>query len=235
MKYNRLHTGLVAILSVFILTGCYTQLQTVHEHRILSQSETKSSYIESDSDTPEATREKQGDRQPQIPEGEEETYLYGYEDGVEEGYEDGWTDAEEFYFKDYETARWYREHGISLSGSHKFYPHYSHHYDPFFSYFPRYRYPYHRSGWSLSFHFGGWYSWDYYNPRFYHDYYAWHHDPFYRWGYYRYPGYRPYYGYNNFYHGNYYVYFNNYHRTGRVVSDRTYGPRSSGLRNEGVT
>ncbi|MEX0994272.1 MAG: hypothetical protein WD599_02015, partial [Balneolaceae bacterium] len=230
MKNIRRYTGLIVILSAFMLTGCYTQLQTAHEHQINSESDMRSGYYSSQSDEEKVSREEREAPRAQIPEEEEETYLYGYEDGVEEGYEEGWTDAEEYYFKDYETAQWYRNQGVTLSGSHRVIHHYYHH-RPYYPGYGFYHYP---SRWSLSFHFGSGYSRGYYNPWFYHDFYAWHSDPFYRWGYYRYPAYGPYFG-SPYYGGNLYVFYNNFHRTGRAAPSRSYGPRSTGLRNEGVT
>lgn len=232
MKKKLYQPGLIAALAVFLLSGCYTQLQTFEPRHVTSESDSQRGYIGAQSDDSQLNREEREERRAQIPEDEEETYLYGYEDGVEEGYEEGWIDAEEYYFKDYETARWYRERGFSLSRDHHFVHHNNRYYydSPHSS---RYGYGYYPSRFYLSFHFGGWHSWRHYRPVYYHDYYAWHYDPYYRWDYYRYPFYRPYYG--SPYYGNTYVFFNNYNRRIRPASNRTYSPRSTGFRNEGVT
>jgi hypothetical protein len=199
------HITLLIAAGLF-LSGCYTQVKTVHSDRGVHPSAP--------------------DRQAPV---EQRSGQIVSEEDYVLGYEDGWDDAEEFYFKDYEAKQWYLDHGINLAHN----PHarraaYSsvHHHHHYFGsyYYPPYFHRYYSpSRWhfSMAFHYG-WYrpyhsfGWAYYSPyRFY--------DPFY--SYYGYYG-GGYWGYGGWYSRPIVVY------STRTVR-RDYGPRSTGLATRG--
>lgn len=207
-------TFLIAVLAL-TATSCYTQLYTTTPSG-------SGGYYASPSETERVTSgdrslEQRGDEVVS-----EEDYTLGYDDG--------WSDAESYYFKDYEAQRWYEEYGATLAHD-PYVRHYTlNHYrytrgfSPYHSYYyPHYPYYSHVDSWSFSlgFHVGwGWNHWypHYrYNP--YYDYYA-------------YPGYYPYYGgywgWGRPYYGNTIVIYN-----GSRGTARNYGPRGNGLTSRG--
>ncbi len=199
------HIALFIAAGLF-LSGCYTQVKTVHSDRGVHPA-------------PADRQAPVDQRAGQIV--SEEDYVLGYEDG--------WDDAEEFYFKDYEAKQWYLDHGINLAHNpnvrRAYYSSVHHHHHYFGSYYyPPYFHRYYspaRWHFSLGFHYG-WYrpfhsfGWAYYSPyRFY--------DPFY--SYYGYYG-GGYWGYGGWYTRPIVVY------STRTVR-RDYGPRSTGLATRG--
>ncbi|MEX1213159.1 MAG: hypothetical protein WEA36_09965 [Balneolaceae bacterium] len=98
--------GIGAILLSSLLTGCYTQVQTIERERVV--------YLPQDREQTKAVQQEQAlDSRVQAGHLEEDpNYLYPYEDGHEDGYEDGWVDAESYYFIDYEARNWYDRHAV---------------------------------------------------------------------------------------------------------------------------
>lgn len=215
---TKITTFLIAVVAISA-TSCYTQLRTTYS------SYPGSGYHSSDSNT---ERVASGERAV-----EERSDQVVNEEDYTLGYDDGWSDAEAYYFKDYEAKRWYEEYGASLAHD-PYVRHYTinnHYYgkgySPFHSYYyPHYPYYSHaywspRWSFSLGFHVGwGWNSWhnSYYN--------------FPPYNYYGYPGYYPYYGgywgYHGPYYGNTIVIYN-----GSRGTSRNYGPRNNGLSSRG--
>ncbi|MDR9364798.1 MAG: hypothetical protein RI575_05645 [Balneolaceae bacterium] len=212
---KKITTFLIAVLAM-TATSCYTQLRTTYS------SYPGNGYYSSDSNTErvassERSVEERGDQVVN-----EEDYTLGYDDG--------WSDAEAYYFKDYEAKRWYEEYGATLAHDpyvrhYTLNHYYGRGYSPFHSYYyPHYPYYSYFDSWnfSIGFHFGwGWNSWRHR--------YAYH--PFY--DYYAYPGYYPYYGgYYGWgyrpYYGNTFVIYN-----GSRGTSRNYGPRNNGLSSRG--
>ncbi|MEX2602104.1 MAG: hypothetical protein WD355_10675 [Balneolaceae bacterium] len=225
MKRILSQTGLLGVVSVFLLTGCYSQLQTVHYYDGYGPA-TEKDRSEQNAQARQEIREE--DRT--LSADPEESYLYGYDDGLDEGYTEGWGDAELYYFKDYETARWFREQGFTLSVGKKFANYYNyHHFSGFYPYSARYWYGHnlYSPGWRINFRFGNWYHMNY--SHWHHYDLAWYGHP-YGWNYYRYPFYDPYY-YGYPYYGSTYVFNNNYYGFTPSGQGRQNTIRSSGLSN----
>ena len=238
MKRQKFMNSGLALAAIFLFSGCYTQLHTIHEQRIVDRRPAKAVETVSDNayNAPRQTA-SQPDTERVITASDEESYLEGYEHGVEDGYEDGWTDAESYYFKDYEAAEFYREnnailgyrdadvvyvdnyygHGYSpyvLSGFHTPFYHHSGFYHPFaFHHYPR-----------SSFHFGF---------NFGHGF--GHHNPYYGGHFYPYGSFFAFGFHGSFHHGSF---FNHGHggfiHSGSNVG-RTRTVRSSGLSSRGTT
>ncbi|MGM0505683.1 MAG: hypothetical protein ACQER4_00675 [Bacteroidota bacterium] len=106
MKRNVWRYGIGAILLSSLLTGCYTQVQTIERERVV--------YLPQDREQTMAIQQDEAlDARVQAGHLEEDpNYLYPYEDGHEDGYEDGWVDAEAYYYIDYEARNWYDRHAI---------------------------------------------------------------------------------------------------------------------------
>lgn len=215
---TRITSFLIAVLAI-TATSCYTQLKTTYDTYPAN-----GYYSSSDGErvvSGERSLDERGDEVVN-----EEDYTLGYDDG--------WSDAEGYYFKDYEAKRWYEEYGATLAHDpyvrHQVVHHnyYTRGYSPYHSYYyyphyPYYSHAYWSSRWTfgLGFHVGWnhWYPHYAYNP--YYDYYA-------------YPGYYPYYGgyrgwgYGGPYYGNTFVIYN-----GSRGTSRNYGPRGNGLTSRG--
>lgn len=215
------HTGLFGILSVFLLTGCYSQLQTVDYYTGYG--------LEAERDRSEQiaqTRQEVREGERSISADPEESYLYGYEDGLDEGYTEGWGDAELYYFKDYETARWFRDQGFTLSAGRNIANYYNYH-SGFYPYSTRFWYGrnFYSPGWRVNFRFGNWYHMNY--SHWHHYDLAWYGHP-YGWNYYRYPFYDPYY-YGYPYYSGTYIFNNHYYGPNQSGQSRPNTIRSSGL------
>lgn len=214
MKFNTLSGTLILVFAGLLTSGCYTQLQT-------AQPDEQSVWY-----TPERVDR---DQRPVRPEPSAEIVN---EEDYEIGYEDGWVDAEDYYFKDYETAEWYRNSGATLATAYNarvinnYY--YGHTFYPSSYYLTRYQYPRWRFG--FGFHFG-FHSYDYYGyPSPY--YTGYYHTPYYAYpsfgGYY---GYHGYYGHRPVYYGIVYYNSGSNGRSSRTVRNN---PRSTGLSSAGV-
>lgn len=203
----------ILIASGLFLSGCYTQVKTVHSDR---------GYYPASTQPAPDRRAPVEQRQGQIV--NEEDYVLGYEDG--------WDDAEEYYFKDYEAKEWYLNYGINLAHDRHVRRSYSsvhHHY-----------YPYHFSSWYTPpfyrYYGPAYYGHSYFAVRFYRPHFSigfgWgFHDP------YRFY-YDPYSYYGSFYGGH--SVFNGYYGRPVIVYNtrtvqREYGPRSTGLASRGNT
>ena len=226
--------NIILITFSFILSGCYTQLQSLDYSKPTYRNHSWDSYPNSNSpedlivsnahdstynDEEYVTEEDLQEngifyKNYEIADWYEDNYadkIYweGYNDGFEEGYSDGYSDAIDDYWDD---------HFYSLRYT---------------------RYKYNRIGW----HFG-WRSYlaFSYNPYYYNDFY-W--NGYYAGGYwigFSYPiwgGYDPYYyggcGYHRYsYNRNLVVIYNDYHRVDRSRNNRYYNePRSTGLISRG--
>lgn len=215
---TRITSFLIAVLAI-TATSCYTQLQTAYD------SYPASGYYSSDDDRVVSGNRSLEERSNEVV--NEEDYTLGYDDG--------WSDAEGYYFKDYEAKRWYEEYGATLAHD-PYVRHYTlnHHrygrgFSPYHSYYyphyPYYSHAYWSSRWTFSLGFHAGWGWNHWYPHYsynpYYDYYA-------------YPGYYPYYGgywgwgYNRPYYGNTVVIYN-----GSRGTNRTYGPRGNGLTSRG--
>ncbi|MGF1671277.1 MAG: hypothetical protein ACFCU6_12580 [Balneolaceae bacterium] len=95
------------IIAALLTSSCYTELQTVERHVVVKERAEKPVYSEKEKSEQEPVERI-------IEATDEESYLEGYEHGIEDGYQEGWTDAEAYYFKDYETAQFYRKHHAAL-------------------------------------------------------------------------------------------------------------------------
>ena len=223
------------VIAALFTTGCYTQLQTVHEHRITSVDKTERSGYTSQPQSAERPVQSTADERV-VEVADEESYLEGYEDGATDGYEDGWTDAELYYFKDYETAQYYRENQAVLGHQtsrityvHNYYGHgypsyaYSGFYSPFYHH-SAYGYPvaYHHypaSRFHLSFHFG-------------HSYHSYYRYPYYSGFYYPYGSFFGFGFHRPFFHGGFVHHGGGFvHKSG---VNRTRTVRSSGLSSRGT-
>ena len=203
----------ILIASGLFLSGCYTQVKTVHSDR---------GYYPASTQPAPDRRAPVEQRQGQIV--NEDDYVLGYEDG--------WDDSEEYYFKDYEAKEWYLNYGIDLAHDRHVRRSYStvqHHY----------YYPYHFSSWYTPpfYRYYGptnyghsYFAFQFYRPHFsigfgwgFHDPYRFYYDPYSYYGGY----YSGYWGYNSGYYGRPVIVYNT-----RTVQ-RDYGPRSTGLATRG--
>jgi hypothetical protein len=245
-------TILFIALALFT-SGCYTQLQTVPDREYLAPVST-SGFYSWDGDENARPAAQQAPQTARTFESEEEADLYveGYEDGVV----DGWADAEEFFFKDYETENWYRDKNLTLGSTsspsnvtyiENYYGGcdnvvascgaYEHYWWNRYRHYPAYHHLYFSYGYyNLSnYHFASWYVSPHYawhKPHWY-----WHsHRSYYSFGWSHFPGYysyyNPWYGYNTFVYVNY-NYFNTVNN--RVIANRTQAARNSGLASSGTT
>ncbi|MEX2352327.1 MAG: hypothetical protein WD529_07820 [Balneolaceae bacterium] len=211
MKKLNFHYLIVAILAPLFLTGCYTQLQSFHDHRTIDERDFATSPRERGS----TTRDHQVDPE-QISHESEEAYLQGYQTGVEHG----WADAEAWY-KDYELAEMYRRQDLSMRPRH--------HYSPTWSHFG----VRHHIGWSWRAHSLYYADWWVYDP-----WYGWV-DPFHSawayggWAWHRYPHHAYSYGwYGNGYGYRYQnIYVRYYNNTAQSAPAREYTARSTGMRS----
>lgn len=112
MKPHVWRYGIGAILLSSLLTGCYTQVQTIERERVV--------YLPQEREQTMAVQQERAvDARVQAGHLEEDpNYLYPYEDGHEDGYEDGWVDAESYYFIDYEARNWYDRHAYGVRPVH---------------------------------------------------------------------------------------------------------------------
>jgi len=101
MNRQYLKSSGITLIAGLLLSGCYTQIQTVEKERITKAPKTP---VSEKVDTSELAREAYIEQEAEI--ADEESYIAGYEDGF--------TDAEIYYYKDYETERFYDDHHASL-------------------------------------------------------------------------------------------------------------------------
>lgn len=227
MRHITLHTFAIAVVTAFLTTGCYTQVQTVHPDRI-------GSYYDSvePADRDAAKREGQEaavDKRLSVAgTADDSSYLYGYEDGVWDGYDDGWSDAERYYFLDYEVRDWYHRHGAYPSRSYSHVTYVYNDYAPW-GWHPYDRFYHHYRPWRTGAHFYFGFGTSYHHPM--DSWYGWGYDP-YGYHYQRYPayGYGGYYGYPYVHSGFYYSGYRS-----KREPERTYRVRSSGLSGTGVS
>ncbi len=206
-----LHIPIIGVLAAFLLTGCYTQLQTTHPERIIDRPS-----LASDEERELYREEARERRLAELTGEEQEEYLLGYEDGLVEGYDEGWTDAELYYFIDYDTRHWYRDIGQPGIQHH----HHYHGYSP---------YTWHRPYWRHYYRYRPFYAVPFYSP--WHTWYnwgwgfgySWHYSP-YAW--HRYPAY-------GFYHRPHAFVFVSFSHV-RVDPKRDYIARTTGLRSAGI-
>lgn len=202
MKHTKatLITLWLMLTASLLFTGCYTQFEVIERTVVVPDVQRQASDRYTERVVGKDDRHDDGEVVIQ----NEEDYTLGYEDG--------WEDAESYYFKDYETARWYKEHGVSLSDGvvviHNYYeldPYYHGWVNPYFGFRSGYfGHPVYAGwGWNVGWHSGwsywGWnvgYGYGYgfgYSP-YYTVYpwggwgspwggYAWWYDPYYRYGY----------------------------------------------------
>lgn len=106
MKRHVWKYGIGGILLLSLLTGCYTQVQTIERERVV--------YLPQDREQTMAVQQEHAlDGRVQAGHlAEDPNYLYPYEEGHEDGYEDGWVDAESYYYIDYEARSWYDRHAV---------------------------------------------------------------------------------------------------------------------------
>src|SRR5690625_1173841 len=206
----------LSVVALLLFTGCYTQLETIHPER---------AYRPAPKEHIDQRRDAAVDRRLSEYDGEEGDYLYGYEEGVYDGFVDGWTEAEAYYFLDYDTRDWYYQNRYRPLHRHyySFYG-YGYPYHPYAYHNPWYGH--HRFQFSIAFGTGFWHD-PWYSPwgPHYYDFYS----PY---AYYRYPVYgygAPYYG-HPFYHARFYVDY-----THIQVQPRTYAARSTGMSGSGLT
>lgn len=193
------------LMAGFLTSGCYTQLQST-------------GYGGEGSYTTNSSQRTVPQKNAPVDQRAGEIVS---EEDYELGYEDGWIDSEAYYFKDYEAKKWYLDVGITLAHN----PSFRMSYNTFNNYY---------SPWDFhSFYFAGFYGYPHWR-NFYSFHYGWN-DPFWSYyGYTRYPFYGGYYsgGYWGWAGRGYYgipvVIYNN-----RSVTNRNYGPRSSGLASRG--
>lgn len=224
-KVNSFSIWLI-LTAAFLLTGCYTQFEVVE----------RTVYIPVDSN---ASSQSLSDRVEQrSTQSGEERQVIEHEEDYTLGYEDGWEDAESYYFKDYESAQWYKEKGITLSGQTVVHNHY--YADPFYTSWnsPWYNswYGFYGPGsyWGGGFWAGnywggyaGWgWRWGWGYPSF--AYAPWGGYTVYPWGGWGYPSY----GFGGYYYGGYYGGFYGGYVVDNEVRDRT--ARSTGFRSGSV-
>lgn len=229
MKNSRYFTPVILLTSLFLFTGCYTQLRSLDMFGDDDFYSRRDSYYAWDAY--EDAREGEN--------------IYAREQTAKE-YVQQEADAGEYglYYKDYEAENWYRENDLNdayRSGYDKGYDYgymdarddfYAREYR-YFNYYPQryfWAYP------SLSYvrYYDPWF----YDPWFYDSWFTLRvgfGSPFYRnYAYLSYPGYYPYYGYYSSYYGYGYGFgnvfiVNNYGRGNSA--NRTYGIRGSGITN----
>lgn len=106
MKREIFKYGIGAILLLSIMTGCYTQVQTIERERVVYHPQDRQQTMAVQQEHALDDRVQAGHLE------EDPNYLYPYEDGHEDGYEDGWLDAESYYYIDYEARSWYDRHAV---------------------------------------------------------------------------------------------------------------------------
>ena len=220
MKTNHSSLILITLISVLFFGGCYTELQVVDHTDRTSNSTQEPRRESSAAVSPKGNQDLGQD----VTITDQSDYLQGYEDGVE----DGWSDAESYFFKDYESEQWYKDREINIWGPtyiNSMGPSWGwqntwNYYDPFWD-------PYWHSGFSFHFGWSSWNRWDrwgYWDP-----WSSWNSWSFgYPYGYTTYPSYGYGWGWGNYWIQNnyYFPYTSNYYKE-RALRD--YGPRSTGL------
>ncbi len=243
MSNRRLFSGLSLILSSFLLTGCYTQLQSMEYTERAGKRGIHNDYYSWNSDSEVAKKSESAPVNSQSITASEV---------IEEPSMD--VEVGEFYYKDYETAEWYKDNYADRiywngydegfedgykEGRDDGYDEAT--YEYWDAHFYSLRTLMRRSYFHSSFHYSwrGHLAFSYY-PYYYYNYY-WDsfRYPIGGWAIYDDPFYSPFFfggwGFHHPHYRNYIVFYNDYHQTvnrsrsGRHIS----GPRSTGLVSRG--
>jgi translation initiation factor 2 beta subunit (eIF-2beta)/eIF-5 len=102
------------LIMAFLLTGCYTQFEVIE----------RTVFIPADPSAVSEGMSERAEQRSSMAEAEGAGQMIENEEDYALGYEDGWEDAESYYFKDYESAQWYKEKGVTLSGEAIVHNHY---------------------------------------------------------------------------------------------------------------